>query len=187
MRLSRLDINDLNEDQQAVLDAINSGPRGANVGLVGPFGVWVRAPRVGHAVQALGAAARFHTSLDEASKEVAICTVGAHYRAKFEFAVHKALAIRAGVDEAALDAIHQGERPRFDDDDHEICYQLAAQLLSSHRITDETYERAVDRFGEEVVIELVCIVGYYCLVSLTLNAFNIPVTERMTDPFPDEL
>ena len=94
-RLSLLEVDDLSAEQRVIYDAIQSGPRGA-MGLAGPFGVWVRAPAVGNAIQQLGAAARFATSLDEATKEIAICTVGAHFKAKFELAAHKNLAQRAG-------------------------------------------------------------------------------------------
>ena len=75
MRLSELTEANLNASQQALLETIRSGPRGAQhgkLGLVGPFGVWVRAPHVGDPVQALGAALRYGTGLAENVKEVAI-------------------------------------------------------------------------------------------------------------------
>ena len=102
MRLSPLDRTDLNAEQQEVLEAIEKGPRGANnpgIGMIGPFGWWVRAPKVGYSIQALGEAIRFGGSLPENIKEVAICAVGAYYRSKFEFAAHRRLAKLAGVNE----------------------------------------------------------------------------------------
>ena len=78
-RLSDLDPENLTPAQKSVIDAIQAGPRGRRVGLIGPYGVWVRAPEVGLAAQALGAAVRFATELAENLKEVAICTVGAFH------------------------------------------------------------------------------------------------------------
>ena len=185
-RLSPLDPANMTPEQTAVLEAIQSGPRGAGVGLVGPFGVWVRSPAIGQAAQAFGAAVRFATSLDERIKEVAICTVGAHYRARFEFAAHSALALRAGVDEAVVEAIRVGATPQFPNLGQALAHEVASALLQAHRLDDALYARAVAELGESGLIELVTIVGYYCQISLTLNAFEVPLTDGMTDPFPGD-
>ena len=185
-RLQSLALDQLTEDQLAVLNAINGGPRGggALIGLVGPFGVWVRAPRVGMAIQALGGVARFDTSIAEDVKEVAICVVGAHHQAKFEFAAHARLARDAGVDSSAIDDIREGRDPDLHGA-QSVAWSVATELMDSHRLTNATYAQAISQWGEEGMIELVSVVGYYCLVSLTLNAFNVPVLDNMKDPFPD--
>ena len=181
-RLSTLDEKNLAPDARAFLDALNSGPRG-KLGLIGPFGVWAHAPVVGQAAQAFGAAVRFKTQLPERIKEIAICTVGAHYKAKFEFAAHGPMAIAAGVPAAAVEAIRLGDDPKLDGDDL-ASYRVARELLQAHRLSDATFADAKARFGEAPMIELVTIIGYYCLISLTLNAFDVELTSRMTDPFP---
>lgn len=183
-RLSELKTDALDEAQRSVLEAIESGPRGS-MGLVGPFGIWVRSPTIGQMVQSLGSAVRFETSLAEDVKEVAICTVGTHYHAKFEFAAHQRLARHAGVSEAVIEALQLGIDPQFDTPALTASYRIARGLLNDHRLDDETYSAGIDVFGESGLIELVSVIGYYCLVSLTLNAFEVPITENMTDPFPD--
>ncbi|MCZ6656014.1 MAG: carboxymuconolactone decarboxylase family protein [Gammaproteobacteria bacterium] len=188
-RLEPLDINALTPEQQAVLDAMQSGPRGARhgrLGLIGPFGVWVRSPIVGNAAQAFGAVVRFESQLPENVKEVSICTVGAHFHAKFEFAAHGPMAIAAGVSETAVEAIRRGEPPTLEDDGENLAYEIATALLTDHRMSDSLYSRARETFSENELIELVTIIGYYCLVSLTLNAFEIALPDTMKDPFPDE-
>jgi len=183
-RLDTLDPEQLNDAQREVYDAIQSGPRG-KMPLVGPFAVWVRSPTIGNAVQTLGGVARFGTDLTEDVKEVAICTVGAHYHAKFEFAAHARLARNAGVDSEAVDALQAGAAPSFPNDEQATAHAVAKQLVEQHRIQDETYAKAVDLFGEARLIELVSIIGYYTLVSFTLNAFEVPLGDNMDDPFPD--
>ena len=184
-RLEVLALDQLTEDQRTVLDAINSGPRGGGtpIGLVGPFGVWVRAPRIGMAVQALGGVARFETSIAEDAKEVAICVVGAHHRARFEFAAHARLARAAGVDAAAIENIRLGRDPVLKAT-QSLSGAVATELMDADRISDATYARAISRWNEEGLIELVSVVGDYCLVSLTLNAFDVPLPDNMDDPFP---
>ena len=187
-RLDPLDMASLSPQQRGVLEAMQSGPRGAlhgRLGLVGPFGVWVRSPTVGNAAQAFGAVVRFETCLPERVKEVAICTVGAHYHAKFEFAAHGPLAIAAGVSESSVEAIRCGEAPDFEDPAQALAYEIASALLTKHRLDEDLYNRGKKHFIESVLIELVTIIGYYCQVSLTLNAFEVPLREGMEDPFPE--
>lgn len=186
-RLPPLDEAALTSEQRAVLDAINAGPRaqsGRRIGLIGPFGVWTRSPAVGMAAQALGATIRYQTELPDNVREIAICTVGAHHRAKFEFAAHAPLAIAAGAAPEIIDAIRAGREPEFTDTEERLAYRVAIELLRQHRLSDATYGEAKEAFGESVLIELVSVVGYYCMVSLTLNAFEVPLLESMTDPFP---
>lgn len=188
MRLTPLDRDQLTEAQQAVLDAIESGPRGkarAGIGTIGPFSAMVKAPGVGDAIQTLGGAVRFGTSLPENIKEVAICTVGVHFRARFEFSAHKALAKRAGVSESALDQLARGEDPEFSGNEL-LAHAIASQLLNQKGILDETYNHGVETFGEEGMIELVATAGYYCLICMILNGFKVPLEDGMEDPFPDD-
>lgn len=183
-RLPPLKEADLNEEQRAVFDAIQGGPRG-NMGLVGPFGVYVRAPGVGHAAQALGAAVRFNTTIAENVKEVAICTVGAFYHAKFEFAAHAELARKAGVSDSVIEALRVGDSPVFDDARESVCHRITRALLRDHRVDDALYQEGVSLLGETGMVELVATIGYYGLVSMTLNLFQIPLREGMVDPFPE--
>ena len=183
-RLSPLTVEELSPEQRKVLDAISSGPRGA-MGLVGPFGVYVRAPAVGDAAQALGAAVRYATALPENLKEVAICVVGHFYRAKFEFAAHAKLARQAGVDAEVVEAIRCGEPPAFGAEDERLVFDIATALCHRHRIDDDLYALAREKLGETQLIELVTVIGYYGLVALTLNAFEVPLLEGMEDPFPE--
>jgi 4-carboxymuconolactone decarboxylase len=183
-RLSTLDEKNLAPDARAFLEALNSGPRG-KIGLIGPFAVWAHSPKIGNAAQAFGGVVRFQTALPERVKEIAICTVGAHYKAKFEFAAHGPMAIAAGVPADAVDAIRRGIEPNFADAADRASYAVARELVFEHRLSDATYSAAKNHFGEAALVDLVTIIGYYCMISLTLNAFDVPLTTRMTDPFPE--
>jgi 4-carboxymuconolactone decarboxylase len=186
MRLTPVTRGELAPDQQQVLDEIEQGPRAngrPGIGLIGPFGVWVRAPNVGGAIQKVGEAIRFTTSLPGNIQEVAICTVGAFYHSKFEFSTHKALALKVGVSESNLNMLRDGVEPRFEGDEL-LSYRIAHEMLTEHGISDVTYALGLSRFTETGMIELVATVGYYCLISLTLNSFKIPLEPGMEDPFP---
>ena len=183
-RLSQLTEEQLTPEQQALYRTIATGPRGA-VGLVGPFNAYLRAPKAGDAAQALGSTVRFGTQVAENVKEVAICTVGAFYKAKFEFAAHAKLAIKAGVNEEILEALRLHLSPTFGNEEERLAYALAHENLSTHRVSDATYRAALACFGEEQLVELILTIGYYSLVSMTLNTFEIPLHDAMADPFPE--
>lgn len=188
-RLPPLQRDALDRDQRALLDAIEGGPRGlrgTDAALTGPFGVWLHAPGVGAATQALGATVRYAGTLDDATREVAICTVGAHYRARFEFVTHAALAAAAGVSGDALEALRRGETPPLEAPGPALAHRVARSLLETHGLDDALYAEARERFGVRGLVELVTTVGYYGLVSLTLNAFRVPLPPGREDPFPGD-
>ena len=182
-RLPDLDPDDLSESQQRLYASLQNRPEVQANGLVGPFAVWMHAPELGAPMAELGAGIRFQASLPANVTEVAICTTGVHYGASFEVAAHRPLAIRAGVDEAALDRLAAGDEPGFTGDEA-IAHAVASDLLHTHALSADTYGAAVDRFGPQGVVELATTVGYYALNALLLNAFEIPLAPGMEDPLP---
>jgi 4-carboxymuconolactone decarboxylase len=183
-RLPEVDTTALTDEQQRLYESLMSRPEVAALGLVGPFGVWMHAPELGLAMSRLGGHVRFTSSLAPNVTEVAICTTGAFHHAKFEFAAHRGLAIRAGVDEAAVDRLGAGEDPGFEGDEA-AAHAVATEILRDHRVSDATYADAEARFGPRGMVELLTTVGYYCLISTLLNGFDIPLVDGMADPFPD--
>ncbi len=184
-RLKPLTAELLNQEQKDLLNEIQSGPRGQTLGdnaLVGPFGVWVRVPEIGNPIQALGEAIRFNSPLDDQVREIIICTVGSFYKARFEVAVHLQLALKYGADEKQLMKLCRDEVPNFPKA-QQVAYQLAIEMLKNKSVSSTSYKRATTFFSEEELISIVATVGYYCLVSHTLNTFNIPLEPDMKEPF----
>jgi alkylhydroperoxidase family enzyme len=112
----------LDDAQRAVFDAIVSGPRGQ---VSGPFNVLRRAPVAGDAAQRLGASLRFSGLLDDRLREIAICTVSRRWSAQYEWFAHHPIAVKAGVDPAALERLRQGEDPRFADAAEQLVWRLS--------------------------------------------------------------
>ncbi len=185
------------DDEQAVLwENITTGPRGnpdrehgglagADGALIGPFNALFQSPLLGDAIQKLGAAVRYHTSLPNDLLEVAICTMGGHWRANFEFWAHARLARNAGVSEGAIDAIGDGEQPFFGDERQQTVYQFGRELIENQRVSDETYESLKGMIGERGVFEVASVMGYYALVSIGLNTFNVAMPPGVDAPFDD--
>ena len=184
-RLKPLSEHSLKRGQIDLVNVIANGPRKHTLGsnpMSGPFGVWLRTPRLGNPMQALGAALRFDSPLDDQVREIVICTVGTFYRARFEVAVHLKLAIESGVDQEELKKLCENKTPSFPEK-HQAAYIFSTELLQKNLVSDETYNRAATFFTDEQLVALVSTIGYYCLISHTLNAFNIPLEENMDEPF----
>ncbi len=178
-RLPYLRYQDLDPAGQQVWDGI-VGSRGAEMinsdgGLVGPFNAFVHAPDVGRHMSALGAKLRFRTSIDSRLSELAIITVGARWKAEFEWWAHAGIARRHGVSDEVIDAIGNGGDPPFQADDERTVYTVARQLTAGGAVDRRAYAAACRLLGDEGMVELVALCGYYTLISYLLNAFAVPL------------
>ena len=179
-RIAPLDLASLTAEQRPVHDAIASGPRGR---VEGPLRVWLESPVLADRAQALGAFCRYQSSLEPRLSELAIIVTGAFWRAGFEWYAHAPLAEQAGIPAAAIAAIRDGHEPAFARDDEDAVFIFTRELLTTRRVTDATYARAKAILGERGVVDLVGIIGYYGLISLTINAFEVAVPAPHADPF----
>jgi len=181
-RLAPLELDDMTPEQRAVADAIMAGPRG---GLRGPFQAWLRSPELADHGQKLGAYCRYGTSLPRNLSELAIILTGKHWAAPYEFYAHARLALEAGVPEAAVEAIRTGGTAAFEDAREQYVYDVVTEYLRTHRVADATYQRGLELIEERGILDLIAIVGYYSLVSMTLNVFEVPLPEGVSPPLPE--
>jgi 4-carboxymuconolactone decarboxylase len=188
-RLSFLTRPELDQEQVEVWDGLVESRAtdllDANGALIGPFNAFVHAPKIGRRLSSLGGLLRFRTSIERRLSEVAICTVGAHWQAEFEFYAHAPMAIEHGVSESVIDALRDGRTPDFEHDDERLVYEVATQLLREHRVDPDTYAAAAALLGEQGMVELVSTIGYYCLISMKLNLFEVGLPEGAPLNWPE--
>ena len=190
-RLPLIPNENLTSEQQEVWDNVVNGKRGdasrfinAEGGLVGPFNAAMHAAKTGRKVVALGEALRFDTDIDNRLLELAVCMVGAHWRSNFEWYAHSRLAIQAGVSAKAVAAIEKGNRPDFERTDEAAIYEFTRLLLADGRVPDDVYRAAHSEVGDQGMVELTQLIGYYCLISLTLNSFHVDLPPGETPVWP---
>jgi 4-carboxymuconolactone decarboxylase len=177
-RFRELTLETMTPEQRRVAEAIQSGPRGA--GLRGPFNALLRSAELCDYVQKVGEYVRFRSSIQPKLNELVIMLAGRHWTAQYEFYAHRKMALDAGLAPAVADAIAEGRYPEGMDADETLVYDFATELLKTGQVADALYLRAVDRFGERGVIDVVGAIGYYSLVSLVLNVaqVSLPPGER---------
>ena len=181
-RIPTLAPEEMNEAQRTFYDNVVAGPR---AGMAGPFHAWIHSPEMADRAQRLGEYCRFNSSLERRLSELAILFTGAHWRAQFEWYGHEPMARDAGVADDVIAAIKNGEKPDFQNSDEAALYAFCRELYANKRVSDETYATAELELGRQGVVDLVAILGYYALVSMTLNAFAVPLPDGVEPPFAD--
>jgi 4-carboxymuconolactone decarboxylase len=156
--------------QRAVYDAVIAGKRGR---APLPLLAWLASPEFAQRAQSLGEFARYETTLAPRLSELAILLVAHHWQAAYEWASHKKEALRAGVEEKTIAAIAAGQTPSFAQQDELAVYEFSQSLLVHRAVEESLYRRAAAALGERGVVELVGVLGYYTLIAMTLNVFEI--------------
>lgn len=177
-----------NEAQQKLFDNITGGKRGEGRtpetfltpegGMKGPFNAWFFSPVFGEAVQRLGEVVRFEISIPPSLRELAILVVAAKWQAQYEWWTHEKIARKEGLDPNLITSLKAGALPDFTHPSEAVVYDFARELINQQRVSNQRYQKAVELLGEAGVVELVILLGYYTLVSMSINVFEVSVPDN---------
>ena len=184
---SRLDFpaeESFDQAQRALRDAIAAGPRG-RFRFSGPFAIWLHAPEIGLLAQELGAHCRYKTTLSPRLSEFAILTTARTWRAQYEWQAHAPMAEKAGVKAKTVIDVRAGRFPKGAPADERAIYDFVTELYRTRRVGNRTYGRVVKALGTKGTVELVGILGYYALISMTLNVFQAETDPAQPLPFAE--
>ena len=175
--------DELSPEQRALYDEIAGGPRSTGPRLFelldregrlnGPFGIMLHSPSIGSALQAVGTAVRYRSVLSARVRELAILAVGAHWNSDFELYAHVPLARHAGLTEAEIDGLVAGAEVSLADPAERVVVEVVRALLHASDLTDEQYAAGRDAIGEQGLVELTTLVGYYATLALQLRVFRV--------------
>jgi 4-carboxymuconolactone decarboxylase len=181
------------EDQQHLFNSITSGKRGKGRtldtfltpegGMKGPFNALFYSPVLGEAAQRLGEAVRFENSIPPPLRELAILMVAAKWHAQYEWWAHEKIARTEDLDPNVITSLKAEILPEFTDPSEAVVYHFTRELIEQQRVSKQPYTKAVELLGKQGVVELVLLLGYYTLVSMSLNVFEVSVPEGETAPF----
>ncbi len=163
-----------------------AGGRGYEVR--GPFVPLIRSPEVMLRAKAMGDHLRFKSALAPRLSEMVILITAREWTQQYEWVAHHDIAIKAGLRKEIADAIADGRRPVGMADDEEAAYDMSTEIQRSRRVSDATWSRAVAKFGEQGVIDLLGINGYYTFLAMTMNAARTGLPPGVVEPlkrFPD--
>ena len=172
--------------QKKVVADITAGPRGA-AGLIGPFVPLLRSPDFMDRLQKTGEYLRYHNTIGTQLTEFTILVTSREWTQNFEWYSHDQLALKAGVSADVIAAVRDGRHPTSMSDDQSMVYDFCTELHSNHSVSDATYARVLKRFGEQGVVDLTGLTGYYTMLSMIMNVARTPLpagVEPKLAPFP---
>ena len=184
MRLPLIPPQELNAEQRTLYQDMKKGIEANFKGftairddgtLIGPWNPWLHYPKFGGPVWELTKALSFSPSLPKPCREVAILVAGAHFKVGYELYAHVLVAELRGLSGDKIATIIAGHRPADLTREEAIAYDTASALVSGGVLPGLSYQRAAETFREQGAAELINLVGLYCLVSVTLNGFAVPV------------
>jgi 4-carboxymuconolactone decarboxylase len=171
----------MTEAQKQAFNEVTSGPRGAG-GAEGPFVPLLRSPELMSRLQKTGEYLRFHNSIGPKLTEFVILLTARQWTQQYEYDVHRVNGAKAGIKQETIDAITQGRRPENLTADEEIAYDFFTELRQNQSVSDPTYARAVAKFGEQGVIDMTGLVGYYTTLAMIMNVVRSPLPPGKTPP-----
>jgi len=184
-RMPPIPADKLTDTQRKAAEAFAEG-RGYAVR--GPFVPLLRSPEVMLRAKAMGDYLRFKSVLEPRLNEMIILITAREWTQQYEWNAHHPLALKAGLRPEIATAIAQGARPAGMAEDEEIAYDMATEILRHKRVSDPTYQRALAKFGEQGVIDLLGVVGYYNFLAIVMNATRTAMPAGVAEPlkrYPD--
>ena len=161
------------KDQVAAKDRDTFDSIVASRGAVqGPFTMFLHSPEVAGRVADLGAYVRFEGSLDMKVRVLAAMTVAREFEAMYVWGAQTGGARKLGVPEEAIAAIRDNHSRGVRPEDAQII-DFTRQLLRRHRVDDATFKAIQSRFGNDELVQLTTAIGYYTLLSMTVNACEL--------------
>ena len=173
-RITPLTEAEMSEEQKRIAAEI-AGPRS---GLArGPFPVWLKTPDLIDRINRLAVYFKEERALPARLRELAILVNARHWTSQYQWHVHLRHARRLGIDEAVLAAIAEQREPDFARADERAVYDFAREMYQAGDIGDTTYRAALDVLGEQGVIELVSLLGFYSLIAVSIKGFDVSLSE----------
>ena len=173
---------------EAQKKAAEAFAEGRGYAVRGPFVPLIRSPEVMLRAKAMGDYLRFKSTLGPRLNEMIILITAREWSQQYEWHAHVSIALKEGLRREIADAIADGRRPAGMAEDEEAAYDMATEILRSKRVSDATYRRAVDKFGEQGVIDLLGVTGYYTFLAIVMNATRTGLPENVAEPlrrFPE--
>jgi len=186
MRLPPIPPTALSAEQKLLYDDMRAGVSSkyssfttmrSDGAFLGPWSAWLHDPELGTALWSATKGMTRFRHLPEMVRQIVILVVGARFGAAYEIYAHGSVATANGMSAQRLSTIAAGLRPTDLSDEEGAGYDMATALLGGGTLPVPVWERALAVLGAKGAREVVYLVGHYCLVSMTLNGFAIPVPE----------
>jgi 4-carboxymuconolactone decarboxylase len=156
--------DELDAEGQEIYDRIRQDRNAPEVGR--QFRALLHRPKAAGYLTSLGAQLRFQSALPENLKELAIILVAREWNSAIEWTGHAALAARAGVSSASIEAIRTWKAPDGLTEPEQVIARLVHQLLRHKEVPDDVFAAAQQLVGTRGVVDLALTCSYYSAIAL---------------------
>jgi 4-carboxymuconolactone decarboxylase len=184
VRFAPLSAEQLTPQQKAWADSIAAPPRNAKF-TNPPYRAYIRNPDLAPRLTAMTDYLRCNTSLPPRLSEFAILITARQWTAQYEWFAHYPLAMKAGLDPKVADDLAHGIRPSAMKEDEAALYDLAMALYRDKKVSDVVYQAALAKFGERGIMDIIGIMGYYDITSMTLITMQAGAPNGSVAPLPE--
>jgi 4-carboxymuconolactone decarboxylase len=181
-RLGPLAPEDMSPAQRAAAQAIIDGPRGA---VYGPFIPLLRSPELMEYAQRMGEYLRYRSAIGVRLSELAILVTARQWNQQVEWAIHAPIAAQVGIPGSVIDAIAGRRRPEDMLVDEQVVHDFCIELHEAKSVSDRVYADALALFGEQGVVDLMGLNGYYTLLAMVMNTARTAPPEPARERLPD--
>jgi 4-carboxymuconolactone decarboxylase len=171
-RMPPIDAGRLTDAQKKAIDEFKAA---RSVDISGPFVPLLRSPEVMNRARAMGDYLRYKSSLPPRLSEFVILLTSRKWTQQYEWHAHQPLAIQGGLRAEIVKAIADGRRPDAMAADEDAVYTLWDELQRNQSVSDAAYARAVATVGEQGVIDVLGITGYYTMLAMVMNTTRTPL------------
>ena len=193
-RLPTVSRASLNGEDQRVFDIIVNPDSRYATGLRGPIGMWMYSPRMAEHMFPASTYLRYGADgeRDQRLTELAILTTARELDSQYEWTAHEPAARNAGLEEEIIDLLRVGRSlaeagalPGLGERERTII-RVARELVNSPKLSAEAFVEAQTLFGNDGVMDLAGLVGYYTFVNYTLKTFDVqrPPGSQLLLPLP---
>ena len=181
-RLRPIPPDQLTEAQRRAAQAVIEGPRGA---LYGPFVPLLRSPELLENAQRMGEYLRYRSAIGVRLSELAILVTAREWDQQVEWAIHAPIAQQVGIPANVIAAIARRERPAALLVDEAVVHDFCIELHRHKRVSDRVYDDALALFGEQGVVDLMGVNGYYTFLAMVMNTARTEAPASSAAPLPD--
>ena len=181
-RLPPIPLDQLTDAQRDAAQAVIEGPRGA---LYGPFVPLLRSPELMEHAQRMGEYLRYRSAIGVRLSELVILVTSRHWNQAVEWAIHAPIAAQVGLPAAVIDAIARRERPQNMLVDEGVVHDFCVELHRDKGVSDRTYADALALFGEQGVVDLMGLNGYYTFLAMVMNTARTEIPVSSAAPLPE--
>jgi len=171
-RLPTIPPDQYNEEQRQAAQEFMAARK---VPVFGPFEPLMHSPQLMNQARAMGDYLRYKSALGTTLSELIILVTAREWTQDYEWYVHAPIALKAGIKQEIIDAIADGRRPEGMSEDEQIVYDFSIELHRNKRVSDSTYGRAQNKFGNKGVVDLTGINAYYTLLAMQMNMAEYPL------------